>query len=125
MTRYLPRNQFSRKARSTDCKNGCIKYSSIVRSPVSIKTSAGIPKAITDYSQAIKLDPKDAEAYNSRAWAYFKSGIAITGLSDAKKAVLLKPNDYFAWDTLGAIYEDLGDKTEAIDAYRKAMSFDL
>jgi tetratricopeptide (TPR) repeat protein len=31
-------------------------------------------KAIAEYTEAIRLDPKDAMAYNNRGWAYRKKG---------------------------------------------------
>src|SRR5262245_34351868 len=41
-------------------------------------------RAIVDYSEAIRLNPSFAGAYNNRAWAYFKAGKAADGLPDVQ-----------------------------------------
>jgi tetratricopeptide (TPR) repeat protein len=68
--------------------------------------------------------PKDADYYNSRAWAYFKAGKAAQGLPDAEKSLELLPNDANTLDTRGSIFEALGRKEEAIAGYRRALSKD-
>jgi TPR repeat/Tetratricopeptide repeat len=79
-------------------------------------------RAIADYSKAIELDPKYANNYNSRAWAYFKAGKAAQGLPDVEHALELRPNDANALDTRGNIFETIGRKDDAIADYRKALS---
>ena len=43
-------------------------------------------KAIADYNKAIELNPKDADAYNNRAIAYYHKGNIEKACADARKA---------------------------------------
>ncbi len=68
------------------------------------------------------MNPKDANYYNSRAWAHFKAGKAAQGLPDAEKSLELRPNDASTLDTRGSIFEALGWREEAIADFRRALS---
>ncbi|MGO9486580.1 MAG: tetratricopeptide repeat protein [Rhodomicrobium sp.] len=72
----------------------------------------------------MRLEPKNADAYNGRAWAYFKAGKAAQGLPDAEKSLELRPNDPGTLDTRGSIFEALGRREEAIGDFRRALSKD-
>jgi Tfp pilus assembly protein PilF len=74
--------------------------------------------------QVIKLNPKFAKRYNSRAWAYIRSGEAAKGLPDANKAIELDPKNATAYATRGHIFEALDRKDEAISDFRKALELD-
>lgn len=80
--------------------------------------------AIADYTQAIKLNSKYAYPYNNLAWTYYKSDRPAEGLPHVLKFLELDGISYAAWDTLGAIQEALGNKEDAIEAYKKAMELD-
>jgi subtilisin family serine protease len=81
-------------------------------------------RAIVSYGKAIRVAPDYANAYNGRAWAYYKSGEAARGLPDAERALELRPNDPHLLDTRGHILEQLGRREEAIADYRRALSHD-
>jgi hypothetical protein len=49
-------------------------------------------KAIADYNEAIKLDPKYAFAYNNRGNSWYKTGDYDKAIADFKDAVRLNPN---------------------------------
>jgi tetratricopeptide (TPR) repeat protein len=80
--------------------------------------------AIADETRALELKASYAEAYNLRAWNYFKSGKPKDGLADAERAVALQPSSAPALDTRAHIYEAVGKRDEAIADYRKALSLD-
>ena len=88
----------------------------------------GVPqdygKAIAEYNKAIEIDPKSAEAYNARAWAYFKSGQSAEGLPDAEKSLELRPDNPFFLNTRGQILEALGRREDAIADFQRALSKD-
>jgi tetratricopeptide (TPR) repeat protein len=46
--------------------------------------------AINDFSKAISLKEDYANAYNNRAFVYFRQGDKISGCKDAEKACELK-----------------------------------
>ena len=78
-------------------------------------------KAIADYDIAIKLVPDFAVALNNRAWAYFRSGKAATGLPDVERSLRLSPTSAHALDTRAHIRQALGDPEGALRDYDKAM----
>ena len=85
----------------------------------------GIPdKSIADYTEAIRLEPKNAEALNNRAWTKFKSGDLKTALEDADQAVTLLATKSYVWDTRGHVHEALGNRSLAVKDFRQALSLD-
>ena len=58
-------------------------------------------KALTDFSQAIRLDPKSSEAYGERARLFLRKSLFDEALPDLDKAVELNPKDALAQRNLG------------------------
>ena len=50
-------------------------------------------EAISDYDEAIRLDPKDAIAYNNRGLAKSELGKYLEAISDYDEAIRLDPKD--------------------------------
>src|SRR5262249_13545544 len=50
-------------------------------------------KAVADFSQALKLDPKHVRAWNNRGNAYMKLGQLDKAVADYSQAIELVPND--------------------------------
>jgi class 3 adenylate cyclase/Flp pilus assembly protein TadD len=80
--------------------------------------------ALADYSEAIKLDGKNGDALNNRAWTYYKTSQNQKALADADKAVSLIGDKAYVWDTRGHIHEALGDRKAAEADFVKALSLD-
>jgi tetratricopeptide (TPR) repeat protein len=78
-------------------------------------------KALTDYDQAIDLNPDYAVALNNRAWVYFKLGRASEGERDVERALQLSPGSPFALDTRAHIRQADGDADAALADYEGAM----
>lgn len=81
-------------------------------------------KAIADYTEAIRLDATDGEAFNNRAWTYFQTGHAEKALADADNAVRLLGREAYVWDTRGHINAKLGNRDAAIRDFRAALAID-
>ncbi len=79
--------------------------------------------AETAYLQAIKADPKAADAYNNLAWLALNQGKRLDdALKWADKAVQLTPGNPSYLDTLGWVYRKRGDLAKAAETLRKASS---
>ena len=50
-------------------------------------------KAVADYTEAIRLDPKYRQAYTNRGVAYAKSGDDPKAIADFTEAIALSPNE--------------------------------
>ncbi|MGE0024112.1 MAG: tetratricopeptide repeat protein [Hyphomicrobium sp.] len=82
------------------------------------------PRAIADYSEALRINPSDADALNNRAWTRYKAGELAAALEDANRAVALDGTKAYIWDTRGHINEARGARSAAISDYRKALDLD-
>jgi tetratricopeptide (TPR) repeat protein len=79
---------------------------------------------IADFTQAIKLDPNDAMAYNNRGIAYDELGDYGKAIADYTQAIKLDPSFAYAYYNRGNAYDDLGDYKTAIDDYNQAIKLD-
>jgi len=80
-------------------------------------------RAVVDLKNAIQIQPRNPELFNQLAWTYLKIGSASEGLRYANRSLTLKPSAN-AYDTRGAIYENIGNATKAADDYRHALTLD-
>jgi tetratricopeptide (TPR) repeat protein len=62
-------------------------------------------RAIADYSEAIRLDPKYAAAYKSRAVAWFAKGDYSRAIADYDEALHVNENDVDAYYARGVARE--------------------
>ena len=79
-----------------------------------------IDKAIDAYSQAVKLNPRDADAYNNRGVAFEKLGEVDRTIRDYDMAIAIKPNDAAIYNNRGAAYVDKGEVDRGIVDFDKA-----
>jgi len=77
--------------------------------------------AILDYDQAIRLNPKYAEAYNNRGYAYYWSNNATQAIADYSQAIELRPNYAYAYNNRGAAYMASGHADQAIRDFDHAI----
>src|SRR5262249_17465732 len=78
--------------------------------------------AISDFTEAIKLDAKYALAYKNRGIGHFKKGEYDAAIQDLDQAVQLSPGLWPAYATRGDAYRQKGDIDRALDDYEKALS---
>ena len=64
-------------------------------------------KAIADYSKAIEIDPKYAEAYCNRGVAYGKIEQWDKAIADFNKAIEIDPNYYQALTNRDVTYQNM------------------
>lgn len=81
-------------------------------------------KAIADYAEAIRRDPANGEAFNNRAWTYYRAGRPAEALADADVAVRLLAKEAYVWDTRAHIHAKLGNREAAVRDFRAALAID-
>ena len=78
-------------------------------------------ESIEVLTEAIRIAPDFAEAYNQRAIAYFLLDEWLKSIDDCKKTVELNPYHFGAFAGIGQCYLRLGKLREAINAFQKAL----
>lgn len=81
-------------------------------------------RAIADYTEAIRLDPKYVLSYNNRGNAYLDKGDSDRGIADYNQAMRLDPKDALAYYNRGNAYYDKGDDDRAIADFAEAIQLD-
>ncbi|MCC6526870.1 MAG: tetratricopeptide repeat protein, partial [Polyangiaceae bacterium] len=72
--------------------------------------------------RALELDQGNGDAYWQRAVMLQKKGKAISALTDAKKALQLRPSRYEAFATMALCYQDQSEWSAAKEAWRQAVA---
>ncbi len=80
-----------------------------------------IDKAIEAYSQAIKLNPRDTDAYNNRGVAYQKLGNFDRAFKDYNTAIPINPYDAVIYSNRGAAYVDKGELDRGLEDLNRAI----
>jgi uncharacterized membrane protein YhaH (DUF805 family) len=70
-------------------------------------------EAIEEFNEAVRRDPRKAEAYYSRAFAYAELGQYEQAIQDLDEAIRLNPNDTDSYQLRGQTYQILGLFKEA------------
>ena len=83
-----------------------------------------LEKAIEEYTKAIELDPKNAEAYRGRGNSYRRLFKDTEALADLNKAIQLNPKDSTAYRGRGSTYAGMRRYELAIADYNKAIELD-
>jgi len=71
---------------------------------------------------AVDMAPDEAEAWDLRAKINFLKKDYDAAIADLKRALDRDPKHYDAMNDLGVVYEAMGSKKEALEAYRKALA---
>jgi len=78
-------------------------------------------RAIEDCSQAIRLKPDFAQAFNNRGAAYTFKDQYDRAIEDYEQAIRLDPDDADAFNNRGAVYSLKGQYDRAIEDYNQAI----
>ncbi|KAL4878292.1 hypothetical protein BJY04DRAFT_196209 [Aspergillus karnatakaensis] len=82
------------------------------------------PTAIEKFTQAIELDASNHVLFSNRSAVYAAQGKYEEALTDAEKAVEIKPDWSKGHQRKGAAYRGLGDLLSAHDAYEEAIKIE-
>lgn len=89
------------------------------------KAQAGDFKAaVLEFSQAIQINPNNAQAYHNRGMARFKLGEIARAIEDFTQALRLNPNYTEAYVERGNAYRQLQDYQRAIIDYSQTVQLD-
>lgn len=80
--------------------------------------------ALESYSQAIKLDPKNAVFFCNRAAAYSKLNKHQLAIEDCNRALAIDPCYSKAYGRMGIAFTALDDHESGFECYRKALELD-
>jgi tetratricopeptide (TPR) repeat protein len=78
-------------------------------------------RAIQDFDQAIKLNPKEAETFVNRGGSYDKKGQYDRAIQDFDQAIKLNPSYASAFMNRGIAYRKKGQHDRAIQDYDQAI----
>src|SRR5262245_16927673 len=76
---------------------------------------------ISDYTLAIKRNPKDSRAYRERGAAEFEKGHWDGAIADLDRAIELDPKDDVAYNDRGRVYAEKSEYDAAIKDMQKAI----
>jgi tetratricopeptide (TPR) repeat protein len=76
--------------------------------------------AITYYTKALKVNPKDAIAYNNRGLAWGKKGDYDNAIADFTKSVEIDPQFADAYKNRGIVYYNKGDYNRTCSDFQKS-----
>jgi len=78
--------------------------------------------AISDYNQAIGINPKDAAAYANRGTEKYALGDKRGAIDDYNEAISISPQNANPWGSRGLVKSELGDRIGACEDMRKSAS---
>ena len=78
-------------------------------------------RAIEDYNQTIKLNPKSARAFSNRGLAYARKSQHDRAIKDFDQAIRLSPKEASAFSNRGDVYGKKGQLDLAIEDYSQAI----
>jgi len=88
------------------------------------KANDDLDKAIADYTEAIKSDPKWAVPYAKRGDLYDDKGDQDRAIADLSDAIRLDPDYGWAYAIRGYIYDQQGQHDNAIADYTQSLRID-
>ncbi len=80
--------------------------------------------AISCCTEAIRLDPKNAEAYRTRGSAYGRKGENDKAIGDYTEGIRLDPQNAMMYRARGSAYDGKGEYDKAIADYTEAVRLD-
>jgi WD40 repeat protein/regulator of sirC expression with transglutaminase-like and TPR domain len=78
-------------------------------------------EALTGFSEAIQLDPKQAPAWTGRGWAHMKLNQLDKALADHNQAIELDPKQALYWNNRSVTYLKLNKPDDALEDCAKAI----
>jgi tetratricopeptide (TPR) repeat protein len=100
------------------------RYSALVSKGNTDSKAGDYDRAIADFNEAIRLDPKSSLAFRNRGDTYTNIGAHDRAIADYNEAIRLDPNDALALSARGVAYANKGDYDRAIADFNRAIRLD-
>src|SRR6516162_5515332 len=100
------------------------RYTALISQGSADSNLGDYDRAITDFNEAIRLDPKSALALMGRGDAYTNKGDHDRALADYNEAIRLDPKSALAFSDRGVAYANKGDYDRALADYNEAIRLD-
>ena len=78
-------------------------------------------EAVSDYSEAIGINPDSYIAYNKRALANFELGYYDSAVGDFGKAITINPDSFIAYYNRGRLFSDRTNFIDAISDFTEVI----
>jgi lipoprotein NlpI len=88
------------------------------------KNKRGLDRAIADFDQAVRLDPKNSDVYTVRGMAWEAKGDFERAIADFDQAIRLDPKNTEAYTVRAMAWQTKGDLDRAIADYDQAIRID-
>src|SRR5215813_10791196 len=100
------------------------RYSTLMSQGHTDINNGDYDRAIAAFSDAMRLDPKNALAFANRGVAYERKGDMDRAIADFNEAIRLDPNYALAFFSRGIAYARKGDNDRAIADFNEAIRLD-
>src|ERR1700693_1912285 len=91
---------------------------------VAYATAHDVDRAFDDYSEAIRLDPKNTTAYTGRGGLYLRKGDVDHAIADYNEVIQIDPGLAFGFYNRGNAYAVMSDFDRAISDLDEAIRLD-
>jgi tetratricopeptide (TPR) repeat protein len=124
LTQQLPREQSSGPALTTTTPPPAGGAKALLDNGNAFFDKKEYDKAISSFTDAIRLDPTSALVYCQRGRAYGYKGDYDNAISDFDEAIRLDPRLALAYNARGVVYFNQGKLDKAISEYDEAIQLD-
>ena len=100
------------------------RYAALVSQGNTDSNAGDYDRAIADFNEAIRLDPKSSLAFINRGDTYTNKGDHDRAIADYNEAIRLDANNALALSARGVAYANKGDNDRAIADFNRAIRLD-
>ena len=103
-------------------ESGSATVDMIMQRGIEAQMIGDVNTARTFYDRAILIEPDYSEAWFRRAGIFLSEENFPEALRDLNETLKLEPRHFGAWAGLGSVFEAMGAKEQALEAWREALA---